>query len=332
MTSANSDLRDPQPHDHDHRAPSWFRAALEDTPIVDEVPVDGTAVSCRTWGPRGAPGILLVHGGAAHARWWDHLGPLLAQGGRHRVGALDLSGHGDSGTRGTYGLQAWAEEVMAVASHLGMDRPPVVVGHSMGGFVAMHAAAQYGDRLAGAIIVDSPVRRPDPESQEGRSGRDVPPSEDLSGRSSTAVAAVLPGAGRSHDPPYLHRRHVGRHERAGDASRASGRWKFDPMVFGRVGQRQPEDVGEICSRRVRCRIAVVHAERSEIVDDRRHRLHVRAARSERAVRGDPAGAYHHLILDQPLAFVSAVRALLADWEHSIPRRIPGVPDGVDTPP
>ncbi len=31
-------------------------------------------------------------------------------------------------------------------------------------------------------------------------------------------------------------------------------------------------------------------------------------------------AHHHLILDQPLAFVSAVRALLADWEHSVPRR------------
>jgi pimeloyl-ACP methyl ester carboxylesterase len=31
-------------------------------------------------------------------------------------------------------------------------------------------------------------------------------------------------------------------------------------------------------------------------------------------------AHHHLILDQPLAFIAAVRALLADWEHSIPRR------------
>ena len=31
-------------------------------------------------------------------------------------------------------------------------------------------------------------------------------------------------------------------------------------------------------------------------------------------------AYHHLILDQPLAFIAALRALLADWEHSVPRR------------
>jgi len=31
-------------------------------------------------------------------------------------------------------------------------------------------------------------------------------------------------------------------------------------------------------------------------------------------------AYHHLILDQPLAFIAALRAILADWEHSVPRR------------
>jgi pimeloyl-ACP methyl ester carboxylesterase len=31
-------------------------------------------------------------------------------------------------------------------------------------------------------------------------------------------------------------------------------------------------------------------------------------------------AHHHLILDQPLAFIAALRALLADWEHSVPRR------------
>ena len=34
-------------------------------------------------------------------------------------------------------------------------------------------------------------------------------------------------------------------------------------------------------------------------------------------------AHHHLILDQPLAFIAALRALLADWEHSVPRRIAG---------
>jgi len=114
----------------------------------------------RAWGDPDRPGLVLVHGGAAHARWWDFIAPLLAS--RHHVVALDLSGHGDSGRRGNYPPTRWAEEVMAVAAARGIDHP-VLVGHSMGGFVSIIAAAEHGDELAGAVIVDSPVIRPDPE-------------------------------------------------------------------------------------------------------------------------------------------------------------------------
>ena len=41
----------------------------------------------------------------------------------------------------------------------------------MGGFVCISAAARFGDRLAGAVIIDSPVRRPDPEAEEGAHGK-----------------------------------------------------------------------------------------------------------------------------------------------------------------
>ena len=47
---------------------------------------------------------------------------------------------------------------------------PILVGHSMGGLVSIVAASVFGDELAGAVIVDAPVRRPDPESQEGTVG------------------------------------------------------------------------------------------------------------------------------------------------------------------
>ena len=67
-------------------------------------------------------------------------------------------------------METWCEEVLGVADHLQMERP-ILVGHSMGGFVAMVTAALYGEKLAGTIIVDSPVRRPDPESEEGSRGR-----------------------------------------------------------------------------------------------------------------------------------------------------------------
>ena len=83
-------------------------------------------VAYRAWGEPGGRGIVLVHGGAAHSRWWDHIGPLLASD--RRVVAIDLSGPGDSGRRPSYSLDRWADEVLAVAEDAGIAAPPTVIG------------------------------------------------------------------------------------------------------------------------------------------------------------------------------------------------------------
>lgn len=298
-------------------APGWFRAALADEPAEGTAVVAGCAVHHLSWGDRGAPGIVLVHGGAAHARWWSHVAPLLAARGRHHVVALDLTGHGESGWRQRYDLATWSAEVMAVVEDTGMAPAPVVVGHSMGGFVAIGAAAEHGDALAGAIVVDSPVRAPDPESAEGRGGRAFRrprayPTLDEAMRHFHLIPRQPP-------PPAHVVDHVARHSL--QRTERGWTWRFDPSIFTRR-ERQPGDYGEELSR-VRCRIAVVHGELSSIVDEA-----VTDYMAERLGRTAPfvevPQAHHHLILDQPLAFVTAVRALLADWDHSTPRRIPGL--------
>ena len=299
-------------------APGWFTAALADAPATGRVVVDGSPVSYRAWGEVGAPGIVAIHGGAAHACWWDHLGPLLAGRGRHRVVALDLTGHGDSGWREVYRLETWAEEVLAVAEDAGVDRPPVVVGHSMGGFVAIAAAALHGDRLAGAVIVDSPVRRPDPESQEGRSGRMFRRPKTYPDQA-TAIEHfhLVPS---QPDPPAWVLDHVARTSLR--RTEDGWTWKFDPRVFVAREDPSPTEFVDLLAK-VRCRVAVLHGELSGIVDE-----DVTDYMAERLGRTAPfveiPQAHHHLVLDQPLAFVAAVRALLADWEHSSPHRIPGL--------
>src|SRR5260370_32852172 len=82
--------------------PAWFSAALADAPQERVTTAEGAAISYRVWGRPDDRGIVLVHGGGAHSRWWDHIGPLLAKG--WRVAALDLSGHGDSGRRDSHTL------------------------------------------------------------------------------------------------------------------------------------------------------------------------------------------------------------------------------------
>src|SRR3954466_9403501 len=133
-----------EPTDAD--VPAWFSRALATAPEHRDVEVDGTRVHYRAWGPAGAPGLVLVHGGAAHSGWWDHVAPLLSS---HRVVALDLSGHGDSGRREIYDMRQWAREIVTVTEAEALDRP-VVVGHSMGGWVAGTGGVGHADAAPAA--------------------------------------------------------------------------------------------------------------------------------------------------------------------------------------
>src|SRR5690348_15803836 len=142
-------------------APGWFLRALAATPEHRCVEVSGARIRYRVWGPEGAPGVVLVHGGSAHAGWWDHIAPQLSG---HRVVAPDLSGHGDSDHREAYDVRLWAREVVEVAAAEGLGRT-VVVGHSRGGWVAATAGAVHGAGIAGVAVVDTPLwtRTPDEE-------------------------------------------------------------------------------------------------------------------------------------------------------------------------
>src|SRR5215475_7769604 len=83
------------------------------------------------------PSLLFVHGACLGAWCWeDHFLPYFAKRGYHAL-ALDLRGHGRSGGRAQlqeYALEDFVRDVAQVASRL--SKPPIVVGHSMGGLIA----------------------------------------------------------------------------------------------------------------------------------------------------------------------------------------------------
>lgn len=298
--------------------PRWFAEALSQAPTIDRVDVGGCPISYLTWGEVGSPGLVLVHGGAAHARWWSFIAPKFAHD--HHVVAIDLSGHGDSGWRDEYSVQTWATEVEAAVEASGMAGCPVVAGHSMGGFVTTVAAAQAGDRLSGAVIIDSPITRPDPERQEaetGRAFREPKTYPDLP----TALSHfhLIP----PEPPPADYVLDwVGRTS----LKRVPGgwTWKFDRRIFHDFSRGA---IHEYLSA-VKCRVAVVRGEFSDLVTP-----DVSAFMYEQLGRSAPIvevpEAYHHVPLAQPLSLITALRALLADWDHSVPirtRREPGLRD------
>ncbi len=271
--------------------------------------VEGVRISFLAWGDPARPGLILVHGGAAHAHWWSFLAPQLTH--HYRVIAIDLSGHGDSEHRERYTFAQWAAEILAVAENADFPGRPVLVGHSMGGLVSIATAALAGDRLEGAIIVDSPVRRPDPESVEGQRGRSFRNPKSYP----TVDAAVerfrlVPEQPARNDwiLDYIARRSLR------PTSDGQYTWKFDPRVFT---HRERESLADHLVN-VGCRIALMRGEYSRVVPPETQEYMLELLDGNVPLVEIP-DAHHHLILDQPLAFIAALRALLADWQHTVPR-------------
>lgn len=288
---------------------AWIRQALAVPYTEHSVLVEGCAIHSLRFGERGKPGLVLVHGGAAHAHWWRFLAPLLTR--LYDVVALDLSGHGDSGHRETYPRELWAREIMEVAEDSGFPGKPVVIGHSLGGLIAIIAAALHGDRLAGAIIVDSPVHRPSPESQEGRAGRSfrhIKTYPDLE----TAVSRFRLIPDQPDANPVLLDYVARTSLRQVDGGWS---WKFDPRMFWNTSQDEMRDY----LARVHTRVALLRGELSAIVPFETGEYMYEVLDRTAPLVEIPQG-HHHLMFDQPLALIAAIRALLADWEHSVPRK------------
>ena len=113
---------------------------------------DGIPIRYEQHGAR-SPAIVLVHGWSCDRTYWrEQVGPLAA---RHRLVAIDLAGHGESGAgRDSWTMPAFGADVAAVVDDLGLD-DVVLVGHSMGGDVIVEAALLLGDRVRGLVWVDT---------------------------------------------------------------------------------------------------------------------------------------------------------------------------------
>ena len=101
----------------------------------------------------GPVSLLFIHGGLASRAFWAPQLTALARS--FRMAALDLAGHGDSGrNREDWTIPAFAEDVRAVADALDL-RNVVLVGNSLGGAVALDAAALLTGRAIGVVGVDT---------------------------------------------------------------------------------------------------------------------------------------------------------------------------------
>ncbi len=295
-------------------APGWFGRALQREPERSCTEVEGARIETLAWGEVGKPGLMLLHGNRAHADWWSFIAPFFADG--HRVVAMSWSGMGGSDWRESYSIELLSREAAAVAEATGLmegAQAPVVVAHSFGGFPALRYCARAGKAVGGLVLVDCPVLTPEMRKARRRNG----PSgmEPRPNRVYETLAAAL--ARFRFAPPQVCQNlyiadHIARTSlKPAPLEGGQGEgwtWRFDPYQWRDMRMENPVPDFQA----LQCPVSIVWGAQSMLFD-----AEILAYLASLSPAGTPRieipAARHHLMVDQPLAFVTALRGLLAAW-------------------
>ncbi|NQV20578.1 MAG: alpha/beta hydrolase [Rhodospirillales bacterium] len=294
----------------DTQAPQWFRDALS-APREDRyVDVDGCRIHYLLWSDDDTkPGMILVHGMGAHANWWSFIAPFFTD--HYRVAALDLGGFGDSEYRENYSADRFVSELTSVGADAGFGDDTLIVGHSFGGFVTLQAAIEHGDKLGGVVLVDSPVRPPDYDWEKRPHTSPIRPKRIYPDRE-TAIDRF-----RLRPPQECANGFIMEYIAQHSIRQVEGgwEWKFDDQLFKTFKRNSlSTDLASIP-----CRMAVILGEESKLFSQDIADYMFKTLDSSVPFVTIPE-AEHHIWLDQPLAFISSLRTLLAEWRHSRPQR------------
>jgi pimeloyl-ACP methyl ester carboxylesterase len=285
-------------------APAWFDAAIAHEPERSLIEADGANIELLTWGEVGNPGLLFLHGNGAHADWWSFIAPFFAKD--WRVAAISWAGMGDSDWREAYSGESFAAEIFAAIEAAGLEAggvKPILVGHSFGGFPTLYCAALHAERLRGVVMVDSSIQPPE------KRWKGPPPRPDAANRIYETLEEAL-GRFRLAPPQPCENPYIADFIARRSLKDVDGgwTWKFDPAIWQRF--KMP-DLGDLLTR-IACPAALMWGERSNLMHA--ETLDYMIAQMPKDVLLLPLpDADHHVMIDQPLAFVAGLRGLLAAW-------------------
>jgi pimeloyl-ACP methyl ester carboxylesterase len=142
--------------EHDAMPVSASPAAVLPTPAPHTsryIEVNGTRLHLLDYGGAGKPPLLCLHGGSAHAHWFDFVAGEFVRD--YHVMSLDQRGHGDSAWAEppAYDYANFVSDLQQVIQKLGQD--VVLMGHSMGGLVSLLHTARHPQHVKGLIVIDT---------------------------------------------------------------------------------------------------------------------------------------------------------------------------------
>ena len=297
--------------------PQWFRDALDNAPQDHFVAYQKTKLHYRQWrGPSAdTPNIVLVHGGGAHARWYDFIAPLLTP--YYNAISLDLPGMGDSGWLQKYNREIMAEAVINMVRDAGFTTRPAIIGHSMGGMVSLMTSHLFPSELAALMMCDYYVRPPHAHEEwymETDENGVMRPRETRPTRIYKDFETAVARFRLQPEQPCANQfiiDYIGAHS----LHEVDGgwTWKFDPHMYRDfpLGEDWPE-----IYKNLTLPSAAMFGELSHDWENISRDEIIAFMRKQRPnmPHFDLLNAHHHVLLDQPLAFASSVKQQMENWQ------------------
>ncbi len=195
-------------------------------------------------------------------------------------------------------MELWVEEVCEVTEAVGEGSPVVLVGHSMGGGVALATAALHPPLVAGVALIDSAVWRPGLDRFEARFRQSSYPTREAAMEAFRLM------------PPQPPNREVEAMLAPLAVTERDGRWgwKWDPRALPSFSGKAVRDL----LGRVKCPLIEVAGSLSDHVDGHSLRL-LREATGQEVPLIEVDGAFHHVMLDRP----AEVAAILLPWAERL---------------
>lgn len=263
---------------------------------------NGLTLHCLDYGGEGRQPILFVHGGSAHAHWWDFIAPAFAPA--YHVLAIDQRGHGESEwpEEWEYSSAHYVSDLDQVIDQWGLGAP-IMIGHSMGAHNVLAYAAAHSDKLRAMAVIDCPPDYSERAVEFLRTYAEKPPRTFGSLEEAVGNFKVMP---RETMAEKTILEHVARHSYK---RRDDGAWlhKVDRRTMIREPVRVWDSLGQI-----KCPSLVVKILKSPLLDIEVARQMVAAMPDARlAVLDD---SYHHAMLDNPAGLIAVLRDFLADLQ------------------
>lgn len=262
--------------------------------------VNGLQLVGDAWGAHTAPPVLLLHGGGQTRHAWGGTARALAERGWYAI-TLDLRGHGESdwAPDGNYMIDAFVADLRHVLARF--DRPPVLVGASLGGITALLTEGEAPQPVSTAVVLVDITPRVDPQGVERIRAFMTAKPEGFASleEAADAVAAYLPHRPRPKDLSGL-----AKNLRRGPDGRY--RWHWDPQLMSPTRFARARDPERLlaAARSLRVPTLLVRGKLSDIVSEETAAEFLTAVPHARYV--DVSGAGHMVAGDQNDIFSKAV--------------------------